>query len=52
MRKPFDVFIEGLELANTRGNGTAMELFVAGVRGSKVAPQVVWSKTVDDLLNR
>jgi hypothetical protein len=33
MRKPFDVLAEGLLLKNSRGDKTAIELFVAGVRG-------------------
>jgi hypothetical protein len=31
-RKPFDVLAEGLDLKNSRGNRTALELFMAGVR--------------------
>jgi hypothetical protein len=37
MRKPFDVFIEGVELANNRGHRTPLDLCVAGVRGLPVA---------------
>jgi hypothetical protein len=33
MRKPFDVLAEGLVSKNSRDNKTAIELFVAGVRG-------------------
>jgi hypothetical protein len=33
MRKPFDVLAEGLLSEKTRGDKTAIELFVAGVRG-------------------
>jgi site-specific DNA recombinase len=33
MRKPFDVLAEGLISENSRGNKTAIELFVAGVQG-------------------
>jgi hypothetical protein len=33
MRKPFDVLAEGLLLKNSRGEKTAIELFIAGVRG-------------------
>ena len=36
MRKPFDVLAEGLLLKNSRGDKTAIELFLAGVRGWKV----------------
>jgi hypothetical protein len=32
MRKPFDVFIEGLELANNRGDWTPLELLKPGIR--------------------
>jgi hypothetical protein len=31
MRKPFDVLAEGLLLKNSRGDKTAIELFVAGI---------------------
>jgi hypothetical protein len=33
MKKPFDVLAEGLLSENSRGDKTAIELFVAGVRG-------------------
>jgi hypothetical protein len=33
MRKPFDVLAEGLLMENSRGDKTAIELFIAGVRG-------------------
>jgi hypothetical protein len=33
VRQPFDVLIEGLQLSKSRGDWTAIELFVAGVRG-------------------
>jgi hypothetical protein len=33
MRKPFDVLAERLLSKNNRGDKTALELFVAGVRG-------------------
>jgi hypothetical protein len=33
MRKPFDVLAEGLVANNGRGDKTAIELFMAGVRG-------------------
>jgi hypothetical protein len=33
MRKPFDVLAEGLVSKKSRGDKTAIELFVAGVRG-------------------
>ena len=33
MRKPFDVLAEGLVSENSRGDRTAIELFIAGVRG-------------------
>ena len=32
MRKPFDVLAEGLVSEKSRGDKTAIELFVAGVR--------------------
>ena len=32
MRKPFDVLAEGLLSENSRGDKTAIELFLAGVR--------------------
>jgi hypothetical protein len=32
MRKPFDVLAEGLISQQSRGNKTAIELFLAGVR--------------------
>ena len=41
MRKPFDVPIEGLDLKNSRGDKTAVELFLAGVRGWNAATLVV-----------
>jgi hypothetical protein len=31
-RKPFDVLAEGLIFENSRGNKTAIELFIAGIR--------------------
>ncbi len=33
MRKPFDAIVEGLFLKNSRADKTAIELFLAGVRG-------------------
>jgi hypothetical protein len=30
-RKPFDIFSEGLDLKNRRGNRAAIELFVLGL---------------------
>ena len=33
MRKPFDVLADGLVSENSRGDRTAIELFIAGVRG-------------------
>jgi len=33
MRRPFNALAEGLVSENSRGNKTAIELFVAGVRG-------------------
>jgi hypothetical protein len=33
MRKPFDVLAEGLLVSSSRGDKTAIELFVAGIRG-------------------
>jgi hypothetical protein len=33
MRKPFDVLAEGLLLKNSRDDKTAIELFLAGIRG-------------------
>jgi hypothetical protein len=33
MRKPFDVPAEGPLLKNSRGDKTAIELFLAGIRG-------------------
>ena len=33
MRKPFDVLAEGLVLKNSRGDKTAIELFLAGLGG-------------------
>jgi hypothetical protein len=33
MRKPFDVLAKGLLSEKSRGDKTAIELFIAGVRG-------------------
>jgi hypothetical protein len=33
MRRPFDVLAEGLISKNSRGDKTAIELFMAGVQG-------------------
>jgi hypothetical protein len=33
MRKPFDVLVEGLVSEKSRGDKTAIELFLVGVRG-------------------
>jgi hypothetical protein len=33
MRKPFDFLAEGLVFEKTRGDKTAIELFIAGVQG-------------------
>lgn len=33
MRKPFDVLAEGLLVQSSRGDKTAIELFIAGIRG-------------------
>jgi hypothetical protein len=33
MRKPFDILAEGLILKNSRGDKTAIELFLAGIQG-------------------
>jgi len=33
MRKPFDVLAEGLVSEKSRGDKTAIELFIAGIRG-------------------
>ena len=33
MRKPFDVLAEGLLSENSRGDKTAIELFIAGIQG-------------------
>jgi hypothetical protein len=33
MRKPFDVLAEGLVSDKSRGDKTAIELFLAGIRG-------------------
>jgi hypothetical protein len=33
MRKPFDVVTEGLASEKSRGDGTPLELFIAGVSG-------------------
>jgi hypothetical protein len=33
MRKPFDVRVEGLSVSLSRGDKTAIELFIAGIRG-------------------
>jgi hypothetical protein len=33
MRKPFDVLAEGLVSQKSRGDRTAIELFIAGIRG-------------------
>jgi hypothetical protein len=33
MRKPFDVFAEGLVSEKSRDDKTAIELFIAGVQG-------------------
>ena len=35
MKEPFDVLAEGLISENSRDNKTAIELFIAGVRGWK-----------------
>lgn len=32
VNKPFDVLIEGLEMSQTRGDWTPVELFLAGIR--------------------
>jgi hypothetical protein len=37
MRKPFDVLAEGLISKNSRGDKTAIELFLAGLRGWDVS---------------
>jgi hypothetical protein len=47
MRKPFDVLAEGLLSEKSRGDKTAIELFVAGVRGWEVAPQRLVGKLAD-----
>jgi hypothetical protein len=36
MRKPFDVLAEGLISKNSRGDRTAIELFLAGIQGWQV----------------
>jgi hypothetical protein len=36
MRKPFDVLAEGLVSKNSRGDKTAIELFLAGIQSWKV----------------
>jgi hypothetical protein len=33
MRKPFDIFAERLDFKKSRGDWTAIELFLAGIRG-------------------
>jgi hypothetical protein len=33
MRKPFDVLVEGLSVSLSRGDWTAIELFIAGIQG-------------------
>jgi hypothetical protein len=33
MRKPFDMLVEGLLVHSSRGDKTAIELFIGGVRG-------------------
>jgi hypothetical protein len=48
MRKPFDVLAEGLELSKTRGDWTAIELCVEGVRGWEVLIQRVFIWHPDD----
>jgi len=37
MRKPFDILAEGLSSENSRGDKTAIELFMAGIRGWEAA---------------
>jgi hypothetical protein len=39
MRRPFDVFAEGLLSAKSRGDKTQLELFIAGVRGWEAYPR-------------
>jgi hypothetical protein len=48
MIKPFDEYIEGLELANNQGDWIPVELFLASVRGYRdlllwlLAPPAQW----------
>jgi hypothetical protein len=43
MRKPFDILAEGLSSENSRGDKTAIELFIAGVRGWEAG----WQRRMD-----
>ena len=49
-RKPFEENVEGLFLKNSRGDKTAIELFVAGIRGweAGVRNQLIDGKPVSD----
>jgi hypothetical protein len=50
MKKPFDVLAEGLISKNSRGDKTAIELFVAGIRSweAGVRNQLIDGKPVSD----
>jgi hypothetical protein len=39
IRKPFDVLAEGLLSEKSRGDQTAIELFLAGIRGWEAEPR-------------
>ena len=41
MRKPFDVLAEGLLSENSRGDKTAIELFLAGIRALALQSRIV-----------
>ena len=41
MRKPFDVLAEGLVSNNSRGDKTAIELFLAGIRALAFQSRIV-----------
>ena len=47
MKKPFDVLAEGLLSENSRGDKTAIELFVAGVRGWEAGLQRFLGSSAD-----
>jgi hypothetical protein len=41
MKKPFDVFAEGLLSEKSRGDKTAIELFLAGVRALALQSRII-----------